>query len=434
MIEKASEILNAFIEAEKKKIEGKDMPHMPTLGRAYEEILKKGIDADFSIPKKLNLRVVSGFITIKGKTIAKQIDCMLVYGNGEKYGETEEYFYDIENVLCIFEVKKTLDKKGFTSAVNHLSEVREEFQKYLTERLCEGYEPNLKAAQKYYSTLTGEVAPKKLSDALSIEKGKAALFSSLLQETLAPTTIIFGHDGYQTESGLRNAFLKIWEKREKENKSLSPILQPSLVLANDFCLIKGDGVPFQLFTRSQWMVMGSTRYNSIKMLLEIIWGKIEYCFNVAMPWQDELRTDNIARLITAFPEKDKLVCIPHELKEKELKRDDSSLWEPIKINEAEYDYLLVGGFHGYPCKDDRIDSHLINTHKVTLQHVVNNLIGTKYFVSDGRTVSSVGSFRVVKASDGQHYIATSNDDRFDSWAKENNIEKIRTLNFNRALQ
>lgn len=60
MITQASELLALFIEEEKKKIDGIQMPHMPTLGSAYEEITKQGIDKEFVIPKFLNLRVVKG--------------------------------------------------------------------------------------------------------------------------------------------------------------------------------------------------------------------------------------------------------------------------------------------------------------------------------------------------------------------------------------
>lgn len=58
------------------------MVHMPTLGGAYEEITKQGIDKEYILPKELNLRVVSGFIRIDGIMCGKQIDCMLVHGEG----------------------------------------------------------------------------------------------------------------------------------------------------------------------------------------------------------------------------------------------------------------------------------------------------------------------------------------------------------------
>lgn len=52
------------------------MPHMPTLGNAYEAIARAGIDQCFVLPPGLDLRVVSGFIT----GLPNQFDCMLVHG------------------------------------------------------------------------------------------------------------------------------------------------------------------------------------------------------------------------------------------------------------------------------------------------------------------------------------------------------------------
>ncbi|WP_205904695.1 DUF6602 domain-containing protein [Diaphorobacter sp. HDW4A] len=110
MISKASELLELFIKEETKKLEGIKMPHMPTLGSAYEEVTKQGIDKNFSIPKHLDLSVVSGFVSIGGELLPEQIDCMLVHGKGMRYGLTDQYIYDIENILCIFEVKKKSQK------------------------------------------------------------------------------------------------------------------------------------------------------------------------------------------------------------------------------------------------------------------------------------------------------------------------------------
>ncbi len=63
MIEKVSEILHAFIKLEESKLADFEMPHMPSLGSAYEEITKQGLAQDFVIPKNLDLKVVTGFIT-----------------------------------------------------------------------------------------------------------------------------------------------------------------------------------------------------------------------------------------------------------------------------------------------------------------------------------------------------------------------------------
>lgn len=62
MIKNASDLLSAFIAKEREKVETISMPHMPTLGDAYEAIAREGIDQQFVLPPDLDLRVVSGFI------------------------------------------------------------------------------------------------------------------------------------------------------------------------------------------------------------------------------------------------------------------------------------------------------------------------------------------------------------------------------------
>ena len=53
MIELASQVLEEFIAKEHQALDEIDMPHMPTLGEAYEAIAGKGIDQQFVIPKGL---------------------------------------------------------------------------------------------------------------------------------------------------------------------------------------------------------------------------------------------------------------------------------------------------------------------------------------------------------------------------------------------
>jgi hypothetical protein len=62
MIKNASELLTSFIAAERKKVDPIDMPHMPTLGSAYEAIANAGIENEFVLPPNLDLRVVCVFV------------------------------------------------------------------------------------------------------------------------------------------------------------------------------------------------------------------------------------------------------------------------------------------------------------------------------------------------------------------------------------
>ncbi|WP_317201589.1 DUF6602 domain-containing protein [Janthinobacterium sp.] len=160
MISYASELLEKFIQEESSKLAQYDMPHMPTLGEAYEEITKQGVDKEFVIPKSLDLRVVKGFVKMGNERLPQQIDCMLVSGVGDRYGLTEQYYYDIENVLCIFEVKKTLQKSDFIDAYDHLGSIRAKFSQHFENKLLNGnFDPRISQARKAFAQLTGKVAP-----------------------------------------------------------------------------------------------------------------------------------------------------------------------------------------------------------------------------------------------------------------------------------
>lgn len=123
MIKNASEMLAAFMAAERKVVEAIPMAHMPTLGEAYEAIVSSGIDRQFVLPPGLDLRVVSGFI----KGLKNQIDCMLVRGDGERYGRTNQFIYPIDQVLCVVEVKKTMSKADLIDGIGHLADVQRHF-------------------------------------------------------------------------------------------------------------------------------------------------------------------------------------------------------------------------------------------------------------------------------------------------------------------
>ncbi|MDM6960606.1 DUF6602 domain-containing protein, partial [Klebsiella michiganensis] len=127
MFEKVSDVLEAFVAAEIDSLKDVDMPHMPTLGSAYEAITKEGVNQDYVIPKGLGLKVVSGFITVADVMLPQQIDAMLVVGDGKRYGKTEQFIYEIAQVLCIFEIKKTLRKNDLKDAFLHLRELKKAF-------------------------------------------------------------------------------------------------------------------------------------------------------------------------------------------------------------------------------------------------------------------------------------------------------------------
>ncbi|QOR62812.1 DUF6602 domain-containing protein [Sulfurovum sp. ST-21] len=430
MIRKASELLELFIQEESRKLEGLDMPHMPTLGSAYEEVTKQGIDKNFAIPKFLDLRVVSGFITVGGEMLPQQVDCMLVHGDGQRYGLTEQFIYDIDKVLCLFEVKKTLRKNDYIDAFYHLGAIRRKFAEYFEYRLeNEDYEPDIKAARRHFSQITGKIAPECYSGIHTLSKSDGILFYTLVQETLAPVSIIHGYEGYKTENGLRSAFIDILEeKRKKGGDGLGVPNIPTLVTSNNLCLVKGNGVPFlTIKDKNKWIAVFSTRHNSAKLILELIWSKISLYFDAKMPWNDGLHMDSIQPLLMAeaVEEGDKAGWMYNtlEFKEGQLRRDDDNNWEPAPLGKAEIAAINIMAIRGgYLPLDEEMDEFLKKEHDTSLNEVAENLILTRFFMRDENYIRPTTMHtHIITTDDGNGFVANEKD-RFDLWCKEMQIE------------
>ncbi|WP_074519878.1 DUF6602 domain-containing protein [Stutzerimonas balearica] len=429
MICKASELLGEFIELEKRKLDGFDMLHMPTLGSAYEEITKQGIYQDFAIPKGLDLRVVSGFISIGGEMLAEQIDCMLVHGQGERYGLTQQYKYDINNVLCIFEVKKNLRKADYVDALHHLAKIRRKFADNFEERLInEGYKPDITNARRRFSQLTGKVAPEEYLDIHHLSKADGILFYALVQESLSPITIIHGYEGYKTESGLRSAFLDILEEAWKNGAGWGIPSIPTIVTSNNFCLVKGSGIPFLVVqNKNEWVSVFSTRHNSAKLILELIWSKIGEYFNAKMPWNDGLHMDSVQPLLIAEArEVDEAAGWAYrtvEFNEKHMVRGDDNLWSPSRLGKAELSAInIMAAQGGYLPLDNGMNEYLTKNHDLTVAQVSDALILTRQFMRDGEFIRPIYPRTYVITNDDETGFVASEIERFDLWCAENGIE------------
>ncbi|MDH3999122.1 MAG: hypothetical protein OET90_09830, partial [Desulfuromonadales bacterium] len=411
-------------------LEDFDMPHMPTLGSAYEEVTRQGIDQAFSIPEHMNLNVVSGFISVGGEMLPEQIDCMLIHGEGEKYGLTEQYICPIEIVLCIFEVKKTLRKSDYIDAFDHLSGIRRKFSEYFEKKLInDGFEPDISIARRVFSQITGKVAPECYMDIHRLSKSDGILFYTLVQESIAPISIIHGYGGYKTEHGLRSAFINILlDKRESSGHGLGIPSIPSLVTSNRFCLIKGNGIPYLVMQgKGSWVAVASTRYNSARIILEIIWSKISIYFHAIMPCDDGLQIENLQPLLIAqAKETDDLAGWEYttaEFKESSLRRENNIKWKPVALGKAEIAAVNIMAMQGgYLPLDDGMQEYLSDTYNVTLENVVGSLLSSREFMRDGDCIRPLNQLtHIVHNDDGTGFVS-SDQDLLDLWCRENDIE------------
>ncbi|HHA1451863.1 hypothetical protein FHW31_000372 [Enterobacter asburiae] len=430
MIEKASELLERFIEIERSELFKVEMPHMPTLGSAYEEITKQSIDQNFIIPKGLSLKVVSGFISINDKILSNQIDGMLVHGEGKRYGRTSDFIYPIDQVLCIFEVKKTLNKSDYADAFDHLRLIRKEFAKYFELKLKDpSFNPDVSIPGKHFSQITGREAPAFYRDIHSLSRTDAILFYALVQESLAPSSIIHGYGGYSTEYGMRNAFFDILtEKSKLSGEGFGVPSFPTLVTTNNISIVKAHGMPFLGINKNQqWAALVSMRDNAARIMLEIIWSKIAFYFDVKMPWGNDPKNEILAPFLYAIPVHQdgrtgwKFRYV--EMKESELKKREFLIdWEPERIDEkvlAVFNCMLING--GYIHEVDL--ASIAEDHNVSQKDLIKDIMSLFLFKKINQYIRPISS-SVFLATDANGFsYLTSNRENLDIWCDKKGLAK-----------
>lgn len=361
--------------------------------------------------------------------LTEQIDCMLVHGEGERYGLTQQHKYDINSVLCIFEVKKNLRKTDYVDAMQHLAKIRRKFADNFEDRLInEGYRPDITNARRRFSQLTGKVGPEEYLDIHKLSKADGILFYALVQESLSPISIIHGYEGYKTESGLRTAFLDILEDAWKSGDGWGVPSIPTLVTSNNFCLVKGGGNPFlAVQNKNEWVSVFSTRHNSAKLILELIWSKIGEYFNAKMPWDDGLHMDSVQPLLIAeakeVGEAAGWVYRTVEFKEKHMVRGDDDFWAPSKIGKPEMSAINIMAMRGgYLPLDDGMSEYLSRNHGVTIEQLTEALVITRQFMRDDGYIRPIHPQTYVITNDDETGFVASEIERFDLWCAENEIE------------
>lgn len=296
MITNMTDIIEAFIKKEIEVVSSQQMDHMPTIGEAYECITKSSISK--AIPQGLDLKVVSGFI----RGLSEQIDCMLVHGEGEQYGLTDKYIYDIKNVLVVFEVKKTLNKSDLVAAYRQLAPIYKLAETKFCAELDDGSYPSCKDAHRHFCQMTGRIATERWDEFKYCTPTDSMIMSILTQELIFPAKIIHGYGGYRTESGLRTAFLDFLYSCDPKIDPISICALPNLITSETFSLFKTTGMPFvPELIKNYFPIMASSRNNIVELMIEIIWSKISLFCHQSMPWGEDLNIDSCATLLLAEP-------------------------------------------------------------------------------------------------------------------------------------
>ncbi|MGW8304710.1 MAG: DUF6602 domain-containing protein [Achromobacter pulmonis] len=420
MIKNASDLLAAFIAKERKVVDAIPMQHMPTLGSAYEAIAREGINQEFILPPGLDLHVVSGFI----KGLPKQIDCMLVQGKGQRYGLTDQYIYPVRQVLCVLEIKKTLDSAALDMGIKHLKNILLHCDTELRSRLDSDEAFDLRSAQSTFQKLTGRIGPLSKWEGLNLPEPDRISFVTFLRQAYAPVTVLLGFDGYSTEHGLRSAMLNFVKSNIDRTTRNVPEILPALIIAGAFSLVKCTGQPYLCRApNGGWVLLASSRGNVARILLEFIWTKIEVICGIPMPFGSDVDHEYLRELIVArgksIDGKGVFDFSTHEFSEKDLVRPELTNWEPRRLSAAAIEVAKHLISQTASLKLDLVLSNFIHEkHGVVLNDAVTELVNTHTFCRSETELRPIGSYPiVVECEDGTGYVDLRFD-RLNAWSKK----------------
>lgn len=297
-----------------------DIKHGPTIGDMYEGLTKEMMNK--AIFKNLDLKVCSGFIFNEETESSKQIDCMIVVGDGIKIPFSEIYKYNINQVIAVIEVKKDLFGKEMDLAYKNLLSVK--------NIVKPDHGMTIDILEQAYENVTG----RKLPDQQELDKmteEEQYLYHALVVEAYMPIRIIFGYGGFSTEKSFREVFMEYISKKFRV-KGYGVTSIPSLIIAGERSILKTNGIPFAISNKNQklgeWYALGSANKAPIFFLLYLIWTRLYYLF----PDLPEEIFDNTEISINPLMKaKGRKEGWEYTFIETELEDSNEKLWKPFEI-------------------------------------------------------------------------------------------------------
>lgn len=338
MIKTVAELLKAFSDAERAKLDAEELTHGPTIGSMYEGLTKEIVDR--SIPEEFGLRVLPGFACFDGQ-LSGELDCMLVRGEGERIPYTGKYKWHIKDVIAVFEVKKTLSADDLADSYNHLRDVSQLYSKYIESEEAKGVRINLSWPQRVFGQVTGVAAP---------EHGKAKdlpfdlemIYHTIICEFLGPVRIVVAYHGWKKEKTLRHHIFKMLEDRMSNPAGLGVSSFPQLIIGGEFSLVKANGFPYTPpLINGMWPFLLSTSHNPLRVLLELVFSKIDALFGANLARDSSVEQESMSPCLFAKAvqkgERFGWEYLYNNISERTMKQRGASYqWEPSEITNGQY--------------------------------------------------------------------------------------------------
>jgi hypothetical protein len=299
MIRSVADLLNSLLEKETSLLkEYSSVKHPTIIGDMYEGLTKELLGR--AVFEGLGLRVVDGKIRNCGDQLSGQVDCMIVWGDGESIPYTSHYIYPINQVVAVIEVKKNL----------HSAEIKDAYENLLTV----GDSPD---SSRYPYTrsafwhVTGDDIPD--DDVNRLAPPRRLLYECLARDTRTPLRIVLGYFGFKGERDLQAAVVQYLHDN-LGRKGFGPASLPNLIICEGQAIVKLNGMPYAAtldgdlpglsnFRANEWWPLYASRRGiSLLLLLEILWTRLRQHFVIPVAiFGQDLDIENLNCFLFAKP-------------------------------------------------------------------------------------------------------------------------------------
>jgi len=408
MISTISDLLEKFKEYALLKIEhdDNDINHTVAIGDNFEgltaELLNKAIF------KNLNLKMVQrSFVYNDRGIMSRELDCILVVGDGQKMSFANRYKYHIKDVIAVIQVKKNLYANDIDDSHHNLRSIINVSEPRDAEIFI------WRLHRDAYKLLTSKELPNKERRERFTDR-ENIIYHYLMMEAFHPLRIVIGYHGYTTEYGLREGFTKKLEVISKNGpvRGYSPGSFPNLLICGNSTIIKNNGMPMGIPLSDEefyFHILTTSHGNSMYHLLEMIWTRLSYKFGISSDiFGDDFDIEAIHPFISCKERKiDKenwgWEFLYHPLTRKQLSMPlVSTPWTPTEIDMDKYLILnILIKIGTIIINTDKYFLKFIKTNKLNPEKVIKELCEAKLvYVDEGKMGLLVDELNTVLTPDG----------------------------------
>jgi hypothetical protein len=287
-----AELLQEVLEHETKALDQETVPHGPTIGSMYETLTAEELARH--LPADAGLSVVSGFAQGHEEVWSKEVDCMVVIGEGRSIPRSQKKVYPVHQIVAVIEVKKNLN-------CDEINDGHEKSKSVVTLTPEDGMPYGTAQLNHVFYRTTGRALH---ADFRTLPADLLMIYSQLMFEAKQPVRILMGYHGLKSETALRNALLRHINSLDGR-QGYAPATFPTLVVAPCAVAIKAVGSPWiGRYRRGNWrLLFTSDKLSPIRAMLNAIWWRLCVLgFVDRRVFSEESTSDTLNKLVSFRPD------------------------------------------------------------------------------------------------------------------------------------